>query len=83
MDSFLKFLGAVALIAFVCFVAPLIGVVFGAFAGWVVGLFYAETFHTVREALHLGPMAPWQFGAMVGFVAGFFRAAEATGKKKG
>lgn len=56
------------------FVAPLIGVVIGAFAGWVAGLFFPGTIGAVATVLSNGLIvAPWQIGAALGFVGGFFK----------
>jgi ABC-type dipeptide/oligopeptide/nickel transport system permease component len=56
------------------FVGVLLGTLFGAFAGWVVGLIFDETL-TKLSAL-IGFAGPhWQLGAMLGFVGGFFRTS--------
>ena len=66
--------GALASVAAVLFLAALIGTVVGAFAGWVVGLFFTNTITTVLAALGVTGVKVWQLGAFLGFVGGFFKA---------
>jgi len=73
-ETFTQALLAFLLVGVVIFLAPLIGVVVGAFSGWVVGLFFPTTFNLFMTALGLGSLSVWQFGAALGFVGGFFRA---------
>ncbi|MBA8851229.1 positive regulator of sigma E activity [Ochrobactrum intermedium] len=63
--------------AAILFFAPLIGVLGGAFVGWVVGLFFAETIHAFLAAVGINAagLAMWQIGASLGFIGGFFRPA--------
>ncbi|HET8726679.1 MAG TPA: hypothetical protein VFO41_04120 [Alphaproteobacteria bacterium] len=68
----LIFLGFIALV----FVTPLLGAVGGAFAGWMVSLFFDETIRTVLThfGLNMEGIAIWQLGATLGFIGGFFRS---------
>ena len=65
----LAVIGAASLIFFV----PLLGAIFGAFSGWVVGLFFDETMATFIQWLEV-EASPWQIGAVLGFVGGFFKS---------
>lgn len=82
MDALLKFVGAIILVALLVFVTPLIGVVFGAFAGWVVSFFYPATLAKVAVAMGIAGTPGWQLGAGLGFVGGFFKASLTTTEKK-
>lgn len=69
-EVWLAFSAIIALIFF----APLIGVLVGAFSGWIVGLVFSDTILAVLAGLGFsGTVAVWQFGAFLGFVGGFFR----------
>jgi hypothetical protein len=66
-------LGCLGLIGLI-FLAPLIGISVGAFAGWVVGQFFPGTVGLVGSAITGGATIPaWQVGAILGFVGGFFK----------
>ena len=54
--------------------APLLGVVWGATCGWVVGGVFPRTTETFIAMFFEGKVEPWQVGAMLGFVGSFFRA---------
>ncbi|NIH74449.1 positive regulator of sigma E activity [Ochrobactrum sp. P20RRXII] len=72
-----KALASLVAIAAILFFAPLIGVLGGAFVGWVVGLFFAETIHAFLAAVGIkaAGLAMWQIGASLGFIGGFLRPA--------
>ncbi len=72
MKTILALLGVFALII----LFPLIGVLAGAFVGWVVGLFFEETVmgFFARAGFDTAGYAMWQLGASLGFVSAFFRA---------
>lgn len=57
------------------FFAPVIGVLFGAFAGWVVGLFFGDTILSflTRVGVDTAGLAVWQVGAAMGFLGSFLR----------
>jgi len=56
------------------FLGPIVGVLFGAFSGWVVGLVFYGTSDLFLQYFKLNAEM-WQVGAFLGFVASFFRAA--------
>jgi len=60
------------IVAVVMFFGPTVCVIFGAFAGWVCGLFFAKTFalFAAWSGFHV---APYQLGAILGFISGFVR----------
>lgn len=65
------------------FLMPLIGTLLGAFSGWVVGLFFAETIMTTLAGFGFGAsISMWQLGASLGFVGGFFRVRQFNKVKK-
>lgn len=57
------------------FAAPILGVLFGAFSGWVVSLFFNDSLMGVLTSVvpALKDYALWQIGATLGFVGGFFK----------
>ena len=56
----------------VMFAGPFVGVIGGAFCGWIVGLVFDATLTTLIAWMGLD-FAPWQFGAILGFIGGFFK----------
>ena len=68
---------AVALFLFVgiMFAAPLLGVLAGAFSGWVVGLFWADVIlgFLTRLGIETTNLQVWQIGAAMGFLGGFLK----------
>jgi hypothetical protein len=72
-------LGLIFLAIILIFLSPLIGIIVGAFAGWVVGLFFPDTLGLISQMLHI-EAAPWQLGAIFGFIGGFFRGTVNTSK---
>jgi hypothetical protein len=75
MENFLKVVGAVVLLAFVAFLMPLIGIIFGAFAGWVVSLFWPATMAKIALVIGVAGTPGWQLGAGLGFVGSFFKTS--------
>ena len=69
----MKLLAPIIVILFALFALPLVGVIMGAFCGWVVGTFWPSTMLHGMTALGMGAMAPYQFGAFLGFSGGFFK----------
>ena len=73
MNAIQIVLGLILAIALI-FIAPLVGICVGAFAGWVAGLFFPHTLGVVATVLSNGLIvAPWQIGAALGCVGGFFK----------
>jgi hypothetical protein len=58
-------------------VMPMLGVLFGAFSGWVVGLFFSETIlgFLARVGVDVDGLALWQVGAAMGFLGGFLKTS--------
>jgi len=79
MKTILALLGVFALII----LFPLIGVLAGAFVGWVVGLFFEDTVmgFFARAGFDTAGYAMWQLGAALGFVGAFFRSTVTTDTK--
>lgn len=80
MSDFAKVVGGSVFVASFIFLVPILGVLFGAFAGWVVGLFFAETIlgFLSRMGMDIAGLAMWQVGAALGFIGGFFKATLST-----
>lgn len=65
---------AASLIGFVVvFIISIIGTLFGAITGWLVGLVFDDAILHVLSALHIYGVTMWETGAFLGFVGGFFR----------
>jgi ribose/xylose/arabinose/galactoside ABC-type transport system permease subunit len=64
-------------------VAPLLGVLGGAFSGWIVSMFFDQSIHATLAAFGLktDQLPIWQIGATLGFVGGFFRPVNGGGKR--
>ena len=74
----MKALGNLVLVAGFMFLGCVLGTLFGAFAGWVVGLFFGKTILSFFAALGITGFKMWQIGAVLGFVGGFFRSSSTT-----
>lgn len=61
-------------------VSPLLGALFGAFSGWVVGLFFGDTLLSIFSQLGVHA-SMWAIGAFLGFGGGFFRSHLTTNNK--
>lgn len=79
-----KALGAIIALVSLVFFAPLIGVLFGAFSGWVVGLFFADTVlgFLARIGIDVSGLNMWQVGAALGFLGAFFRSSHTSNSSK-
>ena len=69
-------IGAVALLFF----STLLGTVIGAFSGWVVGWFFAETILGFFSSIGIQGFEMWQLGAVLGFIGPFFRSYRMVSK---
>lgn len=73
METATKVLGGIVLTAGGIFLLVLLGTLFGALAGMVVGLFFGDTILGIVGQLGIHNIAMWQFGAFMGFVGGFLK----------
>lgn len=83
MKELFTILGAILFLAFVFFLAPLLGVLIGAFSGWVISLL-APVWVTTGLGLlgfQVRPDQLVELGAALGFVGGFFKSYLKTEKK--
>jgi len=60
-------------IIFIILIAPFLGIVLGAFGGWMVGLLFPETLALISTGIFDTPVPVWQLGAALGFFGAFFR----------
>lgn len=81
--DFSKAIVAVVAVATLVFLSPLIGVLFGAFSGFIVGLFFEQTIvgFMTRIGFDMAGFAVWQMGAALGFVGAFFRSSQTNNTK--
>ena len=63
-------------------VMPILGVLFGAFSGWAVGLVFEETVlqTLTRFGVETTELTMWQLGAALGFVGGFLKTTVSSTK---
>lgn len=63
-------------------VMPILGVLFGAFSGWAVGLVFEETVlqTLARFGVETTELTMWQLGAALGFVGGFLKTTVSSTK---
>lgn len=80
MEKFVLAIGVAGLVALLLLVLPLVGTVFGALSGWVVGLLFSETILGFFTALGITGLKMWQIGASLGFIGGFFKATQTNDK---
>lgn len=71
----MKALTVIAAMFLALFLGPIVGVLFGAFSGWVVGLVFSGTCDYFLQYFKLYEVGMWQIGAFLGFVGSFFRSA--------
>ena len=83
MDTTLKVLGGVFALILLIFFAPLLGVLIGAFSGWVVGLFFTDLIIGMLGRFHVdvAGLAVWHLGAFLGFVGSFFKTYSTNNTK--
>ena len=55
---------------------PIIGVLFGAISGYIVGLFFSESILGVLNQTGIEDVSMWQLGAFLGFVGGSFKSSK-------
>jgi hypothetical protein len=71
--------GAVAamLVVAAVFLLVILGTLFGGIAGWIVGLFFADTIMSTLDAFGVETfeLSMWQLGATLGFISGFFKSS--------
>ena len=63
------------LVALFMFLGCILGTLFGAFAGWVVGLIFGKTILSFFAAIGITGFKMWQIGASLGFIGGFFNSS--------
>lgn len=80
MDKLAIAAGAAVGFLGIVFLVTILGTLFGALAGWTVGLVFDGTLSKLATMLGVPGTPPWQLGAMLGFVGGFFRVAKFGGK---
>jgi hypothetical protein len=74
MDKLIIIAGGLVAGLGLVFIGVLLGTMFGALAGWVVGLVFDQTLARVAMMLGVPGTPAWQLGAMLGFLGGFFRS---------
>lgn len=76
----LKVIGAFAAAAFIIFLSPIIGVLIGAFIGWVVSILAPVWVPTGLGYLgiHVAETQLVALGAALGFIGGFFRVTKSS-----
>jgi hypothetical protein len=74
-------IGALVVVVIMVLIFPIISALFGAFSGWVVGIFFSSQIGAVLA--HFGLNYPlWQIGMTLGFVSGFFRSSPTQSNDK-
>lgn len=75
-----KLLVNTVLFAALVFFVPVLGTLFGAFSGWVVGLFFEATIldFLARIGVAVAGLALWKVGAAMGFLGGFLKTSVTT-----
>lgn len=73
MEGLVKFGGMFVLALGLVFMVVMLGSLFGAAAGLVVGIVFDDTMRLMAHMLGVPTAAPWQLGCMLGFIGGFFR----------
>ena len=71
----MKAIGKLLILVAFMFLGCVLGTLCGAFAGWIVGLFFGKTILAFLATLGITGFNMWQIGAVLGFVGGFFRSS--------
>lgn len=79
----LKIIGGAVVLIVLLFLAPLIGVLCGAFSGWIVGFWWTDPILNFlsRFGLDTAGLTLWQIGAALGFLGSFFKSTLTTTKE--
>jgi len=80
MKSFLMTGMAIGMVAGAIMLFSILGTLFGAIGGWIVGLFFSNTITGVLASAGITGVKVWELGAFLGFMSGFFRSTVATNK---
>lgn len=80
LKSIFLTLGGLCTAAMLLATIPIVAVFFGAFSGWVVGVFFGGTILGLLEQMGIQDVYMWQVGAFLGFIGGFFRTNVSTNK---
>lgn len=80
LKSFFFALGGFCTAAILLAIIPIVAVFFGAFSGWVVGIFFGGTILGLLEQVGIQDVYMWQVGAFLGFIGGFFKTNVSTNK---
>ena len=59
-----------------------LGTLFGALAGWIVGLFFGDTILGILGQMGLHNITMWQYGAFMGFNGGFLKTKVSSSDSK-
>jgi len=73
METFAKVMGGVAIGIGGIFFFVILGTLFGALAGWTVGLVFGDTILGILGQIGIRNISMWQFGAFMGFIGGFMK----------
>lgn len=67
----------------VAFIAPIISTLFGAFAGWIVGLVFEDAImgFLARIWVKVEGLTMWQLGAALGFIGGYLKTTVHENRK--
>lgn len=84
MESFIKAIGAIVVLAVLLCLSPLIGVLAGAFSGWIVGLFFSDVilWFLTKVGVDTAGLEVWHVGVALGFLGSFFRPSITTNSSK-
>ena len=73
MEKFITVIGAALVFSGTMAALLPITTLFGAIAGWIVGLFFGDTILYALSEMGLRNITMWQLGATLGFVSTFLR----------
>lgn len=80
-EAFAGMMAAILVVVAVFFIT-ILTTLFGAIAGWIVGLVFTDTILGTlsRFGVDIVDLTMWQLGATLGFVGGFFKTAKVRSK---
>jgi hypothetical protein len=83
MDAVAKLAGVMFFVALLILTMPMLGVLFGMFSGWVVGLFFEDMIvgFLRRLGADTAGLRLWQIGGAMGFFGGFLKTSVSSKSK--
>lgn len=81
MSKLVAFIVVILGVSAMVLILPMLGAIFGAFCGWVVGFIFDEPILKILDKLGVNDVKMWEIGCFLGFVGGFFKTRVSNDNK--